>query len=82
LIEEETKEEFKEPLPRNNNAATNNDRSFLDTMITSRIYNFSFGQEMAERMNFLKTLIVMCPEYLLEPETLKSLWELQVTNAF
>jgi len=62
LILEESKEETK-----NDTRARNPDRSFLDTMLTNKLYGYSFNREMLERMNFLKVFIIQCPEHLLNP---------------
>ena len=75
---EEGKEEFKHPssarLPSQAHAGSANganrgdSRSFLDTMITNRVYNYTFEKEMTERLDFLRFLVAQSPENMLKPQ--------------
>ena len=65
---------------RNNDRESN--RSFLDTMVTNRVYNFSFQREMTERLDFLRFLVSQRPDDILRPEHIQLLWECLVNNAF
>ena len=57
-------------------------RSFLDTMVTNRVYNFSFSREMSERLDFLRFLVTQSPETLLKPQQIQIMWECLVSNAY
>ena len=75
---EEGKEEFKHPSsarlpsqahPGSANGANRGDsRSFLDTMVTNRVYNYTFEKEMTERLDFLRFLVAQSPENMLKPQ--------------
>ena len=78
---EEGKEEFKHPssarlpsqmhLGGGGSANGNNrsdSRSFLDTMVTNRVYNYTFEKEMTERLDFLRFLVAQSPESMLKPQ--------------
>ena len=74
---EEGKEEFKQPssarLPSSHIAAAatggpRDSRSFLDTMVTNRVYNYTFAKEMSERLDFLRFLVAQSPESMLKPQ--------------
>ena len=58
---EEMKEEFKQQNGTRFGATINREqresRSFLDTMVTNRVYNYSFQTEMVERLDFLRFLV-------------------------
>ena len=49
------------------NAQMRDSRSFLDTMVTNRVYNYSFAKEMKERLDFLRFLVAQSPESMLKP---------------
>ena len=70
--DEETKEEFKsQSVSRIANAAnreSRDSRDFLDTMITNRVYNYSFNKEMTERLDFLRFLVAFSPDTMLKPQ--------------
>jgi hypothetical protein len=51
-------------------------------MITNRVYNFSFQQEMSERIDFLKFLVSQSPEQMLKQQQIQLLWECLCNNAF
>lgn len=66
---EEIKEEMKEgPATRLRQQSHIGTRSFLDTFITNKVYQYSYHREISERMNFLKMLIALCPEHLLKTQ--------------
>ena len=75
---EEGKEEFKHPLSARlpsqvhlgstNGANRGDSRSFLDTMVTNRVYNYTFEKEMTERLDFLRFLVAQSPENMLKPQ--------------
>ena len=92
---EENKEEHKHPssarLPNVGHITTQlaavsaggrDNRSFLDTMVTNRVYNYSFAKEMSERLDFLRFLVAQSPESLLKPEQITIMWECLVSNAY
>ena len=77
---EEEKEETKD---QNHNRGTRQtqvagDRSFLDQMITNKVYGYCYYKEILERQSFLKFLVVLCPEHLLSRKILELLWEILV----
>ena len=49
-------------------AGVRDNRSFLDTMVTNRVYNYTFAKEMSERLDFLRFLVAQSPETLLKPQ--------------
>ena len=75
---EEGKEEFKHPfsarLPASSHLTAaaaggpRDTRSFLDTMVTNRVYNYTFAKEMSERLDFLRFLVAQSPESMLKPQ--------------
>ena len=79
---EEGKEEFKHPssarLPSqaqlvsanggNGGNGRGDNRNFLDTMVTNRVYNYTFTKEMTERLDFLRFLVAQSPESMLKPQ--------------
>jgi len=81
---EEVKEELKTQSVRRptRQAANNESRSFLDTMVTNQIYKFSFEREMLERLDFLRFIVMQNPQTLLKAKQIQVLWESLVTNAF
>ena len=69
--DEESKEEFKNSGNSRVGNAMNREghdsREFLDTMVTNRVYNYSFNKEMTERLDFLRFLVATSPEIMLKP---------------
>ena len=55
---EEEKEETKDQIQHREIRQPTGDRSFLDSLVTNKVYNYTYYKEIFERQSFLKFLVV------------------------